>query len=72
ITEIVHVIGGSVSRRRFRMVVEHARSLDRFFGRRYATGSRRLARPLVRLGLAGWAVSVFGWSLVRGKTHAHG
>ncbi|MGH8902347.1 MAG: hypothetical protein ACRDYA_11860, partial [Egibacteraceae bacterium] len=71
ITEIVHVIGGSVSRRRFRMVVEHARSLDRFFGRRYATGSRRLIRLLLRLGLVGWVATVMTWSLLRGKTHAH-
>ncbi|MGH8884438.1 MAG: glycosyltransferase family 2 protein [Egibacteraceae bacterium] len=72
VTEVVHAIGGSVSRRRFRMVVEHARSLDRFFGRRYATGPRRLARPLIRLGLVGWVVTVMAWSLLRGKTHAHG
>lgn len=72
VAEVVHAIGGSVQRRRFRMVVEHARSLDRFFGRRYATGARRLARPLVRVGLAGWAVSVMAWTFLRGKTHAHG
>jgi hypothetical protein len=70
VTEVVHAIGGSVSRKRFRMVVEHARSLDRFFGRRYATGVRRVARPLIRLGLVGWAFSVMAWSLLRGKTHA--
>lgn len=72
VAEVVHAIGGSVSRRRFRMVVAHARSLDRFFGRRYAPGPCRLARPLIRLGLAGWAVAVMTWSLLRGKTHAHG
>ena len=72
VTEVVHAIGGAVSRKRYRMVVEHARSLDRFFGRRYAHGARRLARPLIRLGLVGWAVSVMAWSLLRGKTHAHG
>lgn len=72
VTEVVHAIGGSVSHRRFRMVVEHARSLDRFFGRRYATGPRQLTRPLIRLGLVGWAVTVMAWSLLRGKTHAHG
>jgi N-acetylglucosaminyl-diphospho-decaprenol L-rhamnosyltransferase len=72
VTEVVHAIGGSVSRRRFRMVIEHARSLDRFFGRRYTPGSRRLTRSFIRLGLAGWVVSVMGWSLVRRKSHAHG
>lgn len=54
VAEVVHAVGGSVSRKRLRMVVEHARSLDRFFGRRYATGPRRLTRPLVRIGLAAW------------------
>jgi N-acetylglucosaminyl-diphospho-decaprenol L-rhamnosyltransferase len=72
VAEVVHAIGGSVSRRRFRMVVEHARSLDRFFGRRYATGLRWCVRPLVRIGLVGWVATVTAWSLLRGKTHAHG
>lgn len=72
VAEVVHAIGGSVSRRRFRMVVEHARSLDRFFARRYATGPRRLVRPLIRLGLAGWVVAAMAWSVLRGQTHAHG
>jgi N-acetylglucosaminyl-diphospho-decaprenol L-rhamnosyltransferase len=72
VAQVVHAIGGSVSRKRYRMIVEHARSLDRFFGRRYATGPRRLSRPLVRLGLVAWALSVMAWSAVRGQTHAHG
>jgi N-acetylglucosaminyl-diphospho-decaprenol L-rhamnosyltransferase len=72
VTQVVHAIGGSVSRKRFRMVIEHARSLDRFFGRRYATGPRRLTRPFLRIGLIAWALSVMVWSLVRGQTHAHG
>jgi len=69
--EVVHAIGGSVSQVRLRMVVEHARSLDRFFGRRYATGWRRGLRPLIRLGLVGWGLSAIAWSLRRGRTHAH-
>lgn len=72
VTEVVHAVGGSVSRRRFRMVVEHARSLDRFFGRRYAVGWRRPLRPLIRAGLAGWVVTAIAWSALRGRTHAHG
>jgi N-acetylglucosaminyl-diphospho-decaprenol L-rhamnosyltransferase len=72
VAEVVHAIGGSVSRKRFRMVVEHARSLDRFFARRYGRGPRRFLRPLVRLGLAGWAATAVAWSAVRGRTHAHG
>ena len=55
----------------FRMVVEHARSLDRFFGRRYATGWRRLLRVPIRLGLLGWVGVAMAWSLVRRQTHAH-
>lgn len=72
VTEVVHAIGGSVSRRRFRMVVEHAKSLDRFFGHRYATGHRRVLRPLIRIGLTGWVVVAMAWSALRRKTHAHG
>jgi N-acetylglucosaminyl-diphospho-decaprenol L-rhamnosyltransferase len=72
VAEVTHVIGASVSRKRFTMAVEHARSLDRFFGRRYAAGPKRLLRPLIRLGLAGWLVLALTWSFVRGKTHAHG
>jgi len=71
VTEVVHAIGGSVSKRRFRMVVEHARSLDRFFARRYATGWRRLLRPLIALGLVGWVAMAMAWSLLRNRTHAH-
>jgi hypothetical protein len=54
------------------MVVEHARSLDRFFARRYAHGPRRLLRPLLRLGLLGWVATAIAWSALRGKSHAHG
>ncbi|MPZ88749.1 MAG: glycosyltransferase [Nitriliruptorales bacterium] len=71
VAEVVHAIGGAVSRRRFRMVVEHARSLDRFFARRYATGWRRLLRLPIRLGLIAWAIAAMAWSVLRGKTHAH-
>ena len=71
VTEVIHDIGGAVSRRRYRMIVEHARSLDRFFGRRYAGSWRRLARPLIRLGLVGWVLAAAAWTLARGKTHAH-
>jgi N-acetylglucosaminyl-diphospho-decaprenol L-rhamnosyltransferase len=72
VAEVVHAIGGAVSRKRFRMVVEHARSLDRFFGRRYAGGARRALRPLIRLGLAGWVAAVLVWTLARGRPHGRG
>jgi len=71
VTEVIHAVGGAVSKRRFRMVVEHARSLDRFFARRYATGWRRLLRPLIALGLVGWTAMAMTWSAIRGRTHAH-
>lgn len=69
--EVVHAIGASVSRTRFRMAWEHARSLDRYFAGRYAVGWRRLLRPLVRLGLGGWLVAVMAWTAVRGRSHGH-
>lgn len=68
VAEVVHEVGVSVTRRRTRMVVEHARSLDRFFQRRYRPGL--VSRGLIRLGLLGWALSVIGWSALRGRTHA--
>lgn len=70
VTEVVHAIGASVGRRRTRMVIEHARSLDRFFARRYDVGP--LTRLLIRGGLLGWALSVIAWSRARGRTHAQG
>jgi N-acetylglucosaminyl-diphospho-decaprenol L-rhamnosyltransferase len=74
VAEVVHAVGASVSRRRFRMAVEHARSLDRFFGLRYAGSPKRLLRPLIRLGLLAWLVVALTWSALRGRgtTHAHG
>ncbi|MEX0658117.1 MAG: glycosyltransferase family 2 protein [Egibacteraceae bacterium] len=72
VAEVTHAVGGAVSRRRFRMVVEHARSLDRFFSRRYATWPRRLLRFPLRIGLAGWVLVTMLWSLLRGRPHAHG
>ncbi|HVL98113.1 MAG TPA: glycosyltransferase family 2 protein [Egibacteraceae bacterium] len=72
VVEVTHAIGGAVSRKRFRMVVEHARSLDRFFSRRYATGVRRVLRLPIKVGLAGWVLATITWSIVRGRTHAHG
>ena len=72
VTEVVHAIGSAVSRRRFRMVLEHARSLDWFFSHRYTNVTGRLIRPLIRIGLAGWVLSTIAWTWLRGVTHAHG
>ena len=70
-SEVLHDVGGAVSGRRLRMIVEHARSLDRFFARRYRGRAGRALRPLVRLGLAGWVLLAIAWTTVRGLTHAH-
>ena len=70
VTEVTHAVGASTSRRPVRMTIEHARSLDRFFARRYADGPRRLLRPLIRLGLIAWVLLVSAWSLIKGRTHA--
>ncbi len=59
---VVHAGAASTSRRRLRMVVEHARSLDRFYGRVHRGPAGRLLRPLLRLGLAAWVLA----TLVRG------
>lgn len=67
VTQVQHAVGASVGRRRTRMVAEHARSLDRFFARRYHSGP--VARTLIRMGLLGWALSVIAWSEVKGRTH---
>jgi N-acetylglucosaminyl-diphospho-decaprenol L-rhamnosyltransferase len=72
VAEVTHMVGASVSRKRFRMAVEHARSLDRFYGRRFAGTPRRFLHPLIRLGLVGWLVAVMVWSAVRGRTHGQG
>lgn len=55
--EVVHEVGGSRKLRPARMIFEHARSLDRFYGVAYADGAGRLLRPLIRVGLAGWTVA---------------
>ncbi|MGI9017547.1 MAG: glycosyltransferase family 2 protein [Euzebya sp.] len=68
VAEVTHAIGASVGRHRTRMVWEHARSLDRFFTRRYHSGL--LVRWLIRLGLLGWALSVIAWSEAQNRTHA--
>lgn len=72
--EVVHAIGGSVGPRRLAMTVEHARSLDRFFARRYDSAPGRLLRPFIRLGLVGWVATAVAWQVLRGRgrSHAHG
>ena len=68
VTQVTHAIGASVGTRRTRMVLEHARSLDRFFDRRYHPGL--LTKAMIRGGLLAWALSVIVWSRMQGRTHA--
>lgn len=64
--EVVHTVGASTRLRRARMLVAHARSLDRFYGRAYAHGAGRLLRPFVRLGLAVWVAAALVWGAAAG------
>jgi N-acetylglucosaminyl-diphospho-decaprenol L-rhamnosyltransferase len=67
--QVVHAVGASTSGARAAMVVAHARSLDRFYGRIYGDGPGRMLRPLVRLGLAVWVGLVLAWNrLVAART----
>jgi N-acetylglucosaminyl-diphospho-decaprenol L-rhamnosyltransferase len=52
--EIVHVGGASTSRHPYRRAIWHARSLDRFHRKHRQGLVGVLARPFVRVGLAGW------------------
>ena len=65
--EVVHRVGASTSRRRTAMVVAHARSLDRFFGRVYAGRPARHLRPLVRIGLTAWVLVAVLWERLVGR-----
>ena len=66
---VEHAVGASTRQRRARMVVAHARSLDRFYGRAYAHGVGRALRPVVRLGLLAWVALVLTWDwIVRRRT----
>ena len=71
VAEVTHAVGASVGARPFRMVVEHARSLNFFFTRRYAHGARRLLIPLIRAGLTGWVLLAWTWSFVKGRSIGH-
>ncbi|MBW3620969.1 MAG: glycosyltransferase family 2 protein [Actinobacteria bacterium] len=62
--QVVHAVGASTGGARAAMVVAHARSLDRFYGRAYARGPGRLLRPFVRLGLALWVGLVLAWNRI--------
>ncbi|HWH32901.1 MAG TPA: glycosyltransferase family 2 protein [Egibacteraceae bacterium] len=71
VAEVTHAVGASVGARPFRMVVEHARSLNFFFTRRYAHGWRRALVPFIRAGLVGWVLAAWTWSALRGRSIGH-
>ena len=62
---VVHEVGAS-TRGMPRRVQQHARSLDRFAATHVLVGRRALLRPVVRLGLAAWAVGAAVWGRTRG------
>ncbi len=64
-----HAVGASTGQRRSRLVLAHARSLDRFYRRAHDHTLGRLGHPFVRLGLAAWVVLVLTWDrLVAART----
>jgi len=63
---VVHEGGASTGRRPARSLFVHARSLERFAARHVLTGPWVLARPLVRVALAGWVVASLAWRRVVG------
>lgn len=65
--QVTHEVGASTATDRRRMVIEHARSLDRFARQHVLVGPRRPLRPLVRLALAAWAVTTLVWDRVVGR-----
>jgi N-acetylglucosaminyl-diphospho-decaprenol L-rhamnosyltransferase len=65
---VVHRVGASTGRRRLWSLTTHARSLDRYYGRHLAgRPAGRLARPLVRVGLAGWVAATLLWERLLGR-----
>lgn len=70
VAEVTHAVGGAVARRPVRMVLAHARSLDRFVCRNFTRGWRRVVRPLLRVGIVGWALMTAAWTLVRRRPSA--
>jgi N-acetylglucosaminyl-diphospho-decaprenol L-rhamnosyltransferase len=65
---VVHRVGASTGRRRAWAVSTHARSLDRYYGRYLGRGLLgRLARPLVRAGLAAWVAATLVWERLAGR-----
>jgi GT2 family glycosyltransferase len=64
---VVHEVAASTGARRGFAVRHHVRSLDRFVAAHVLTGPARVLRPLVRLGLAGWAASQLLWERTHGR-----
>lgn len=64
---VEHEVGASAGQKRSQMVIAHARSLDRFYGRAYANGAGRLLQPFVKLGLLLWVGLVLAWNRFVGR-----
>jgi N-acetylglucosaminyl-diphospho-decaprenol L-rhamnosyltransferase len=65
---VVHRVGASTGRRRVWALTTHARSLDRYYARHVGRGAvGRLARPLVRVALAGWVLATLLWERLVGR-----
>jgi N-acetylglucosaminyl-diphospho-decaprenol L-rhamnosyltransferase len=62
---VVHRVGASTSRRRWRALTLHARSLHRFVLRRLAPPVALVVRPVLAVALAGWVVLTY----VSERTH---
>ena len=58
---VVHEGGASTGRTPTRSLVVHARSLERFATRHVLTGRWVVARPLLRVALAGWVAASVVW-----------
>lgn len=64
---VTHRVGASTRQRRGWALVQHARSLDRFYRTHLGRGrAGRLARPLVTAGLAGWVAATWLWERLAG------
>lgn len=63
---VVHAVGSSTGDDP-RMVVAHARSLDRFHRRAYGDGMGQLSRPFVKVGLGLWVLLKLAWQRLVGR-----
>lgn len=67
---VEHEVGASTSAARWRALVTHARSHDRFLRRHHTGPLAFLLRPMLRIGLAAWAVATWVWERTLGAEHS--